>query len=176
MKHKCLVIYHSQYGASKAYAKACAQTLECQFVSLTKVKRTELDNTDYIIYFSGVYISKIRGLKKLFKTIQSYQFKRVDLCAVGLSDEHDNTLTHLHKHNAILQDITPLGFHYLPGDFDVSSMRLHHRILMRFLRFALSKNQNLSEAEAGLLKAIKEPVQGVDLKKIEPIIKPFITV
>ena len=176
MKQKSLVIYHSLYGASREYAEASALTLQCTAVSLAKVKRTDLDRVDYILYFSGVYISKIRGLKQLLKTIKNHRFKRIDVCAVGLSNEHENTHTHLQSHNPILQDITPLGFHYLPGNFDVSSMRLHHRILMRILRFTLSKNQNLTEEEAGLLKAIKQPTQGVNLNKIKPIIEPRISI
>ncbi|GEM_PF-3088721 len=170
MTENTLVLFMSKNGASKAYATEIAKRLNLEPIALKAVKKQDLSGCDTLIYCAGIYISKIKGLKKLKKLTEKHPVKTIHLFIAGLSDDSAETIAKLKKDNqADFPEPAP-SITYARGTFDVKKMGLPTRLMMRFLHRILSKKSDLNPEEKGLLEAIDTPVYAVDLTKTDALI------
>ncbi len=159
--NKTLVIHHSKYGSSKAYGEAIAKTLNATAQSFKSLKNKDLKNADTLIYVAGVYISSIRGLKKLNKKLTNTNINTY-IVGVGLGPKTTETLEKLKAHNekALAPHTNPL--YYFCGDFDVKTFSFLHRVMMKMLKKMLKNKADITEDEKYLLNAIENPVKQID--------------
>ena len=158
-----LIVYESGYGSTETYAKHIGKALSARTLPASKLKAADLNGIRTVVIGSNVRISKLPVLKRIKRHKALLRNKRVLFFAVGLTDSSDGIFDKLSSDNPDLESLNAEALYYYPGAFDVSTFKWRHRMLMKFLKFALSKNQNRSAEEDGLLNAIENPVDERDM-------------
>lgn len=59
-----IVIFHSQTGFARQYARWISEELSCPMVSLDEVRQSDVRKADLIIFGAGVRMSKIRNFSR----------------------------------------------------------------------------------------------------------------
>ena len=170
---KTIIIYGSQYGSTKRYAKQLAKITSIEDVSYTEVR--DLAGYNRIIYLGALYAGGVLGLKKTVGKLSHRQ--GLVVVTVGLADPTDDTNIATIRRNIKTQIPTEYydesrTFH-LRGAIDYSRLGLKHRMMMSLLHSKVAKlpeNQQNAETRA-LLATYGKQVDFVDLGSLEPIIK-----
>lgn len=82
-----IIIYASKYGSSKKYALELSKRTGIDAISYKDIKTFE--DFDTIIYFGGVYASKVRGLKETLKKFPIKLSQNLIVVTVGLTNPND---------------------------------------------------------------------------------------
>ena len=170
MTESTLIIYSSKNGASETYANEIARRLNLIARPLNRLKKRDLDGCETLIYCAGIYISKIRGLKKLRKLSQDAPCRNYHFFVAGLSEDNQATIEKLRLDNQEDLPSPVSSITYARGIFEVSKMGFFTRIMFRVLYRILAKKTDPSPEETGLMEAIKSPVYAIDLTKTESLI------
>ncbi len=169
---KTLVIYESRYGTAQAYAKTIADKLDAGIVSAKSLREDDLEDVKTVVIGGSIYISKLKVLKRLKRFEAILKDKRLFFFAVGLSDEaSDDVLEKIRNDNPALAMVKEENQYYFPGYFDVKTLNLRHRLLMKMLHAMLRKKEDRSAEEEGLLNAIENPVDYRDMSLVDPLVK-----
>ena len=91
-----IIIYASNYGATKDYANKLALELDANIINIKDVNPKYLDAYDLIVIGSGLYASGLNESKKILKILKMYKDsnKKFIIFTVGIADpENINTLT-----------------------------------------------------------------------------------
>mgnify|MGYP002152817445 CR=1 FL=1 len=108
-----LIIYHSTYGATKAYADYLGAALKATQVPYKALKQSDIDKADVIVIGSAVYIDSMKAMDALDK----YDFTRKSLYCFGVgitdpTEEYTETMKMKYFSN---KDLTCESFIMLSG-------------------------------------------------------------
>lgn len=173
---KQIIIYGSQYGSTKRYAKHLAEITGIDAIDYKEAKN--IDSYDRIIYLGALYAGGVTGLKKTVAKISPNQ--ELIVATVGLADPTDQT--NIENIRRSLKDQLPEHFHdekaffHLRGAINYSKLGIKHRIMMSMLHSKVSKmpEEKLNAEAKAMLATYGKQVDFVDfstLKPIEEIIK-----
>ena len=151
---KSLIIYGSQYGTTKCYAKKFAEITKIPLISYEDIK--DLTNYDLIIHFVGLYAGGVKGLKNTVKVLK--KDAKIIIVTVGLADVYDQeNIDNIRKSISkqvpqnILNNAT---IFHLRGGIDYKKLNLKHRTMMALL---YNKVKDLPEDKTtGEIKAMIE--------------------
>lgn len=168
---KILIIYRSQYGATKSYATYLADRVGAVVKSYKDVKKKDIIDANTIIFGGGVYISKLAILKTVKRFQPLLESKKLYLFAVGLTDTSFEAMPRIEAANS---DI--FGYHfkevfYFPGTFEVDKMNWFHRSMLHMINKMMAKKTNLTEDEKALYDAINHPQDKRDMQLLHPLIE-----
>ena len=168
---KTIIIYGSQYGSTKRYAKQLAEKTGITAVDYCDFKN--IGEYDRIIYLGALYAGGVLGLKKTVGKMSPSQ--ELVVVTVGLADPTDAANIASIRNNIKTQ--IPTGFYdenhifHLRGAIDYSRLGLKHRMMMSLLHSKVAKlpeNQQNAETRA-LLATYGKQVDFVDFNSLEPI-------
>lgn len=164
-----LVIYHSQYGATKSYVDALCKDTDIELVEAKKCTKHHILNHDRIVIAGSVQISKLKVLKMLSKYTQYLDGKDVYLLAVGLNEDIEEAIQDIKKHHDQLTEFQLKDIFYCPGKLNVDEMKWIHRKLFNFLSSALKKQKEISPSDQKFLSAIEHKVDYRNMSYLDPI-------
>ena len=170
---KTIIIYGSQYGSTKRYAKQLAEKTGIAAVDYCDIKN--IGEYDRIIYMGALYAGGVLGLKKTVGKMSPSQ--ELVVVTVGLADPTDAANIASIRNNIKTQ--IPTGFYdeshifHLRGAIDYSQLGLKHRMMMSLLHSKVAKlPENRQNAETrALLATYGKQVDFVDFNSLEPISK-----
>lgn len=165
---KTVVLYVSKYGHSKEYAELISKTLDCDIKAFNEFKKSEVEKYDNIIFGSGVYIGKI---KKMKKALQLFSKKPVILFACGGSPFVANYIEELKKNNFTKEQLEFHQFFYLPGGMDLSKVKGIMKFFMNMGRKMLEKKKDKTKDEEEFLKGFDNPTHLVEEKHIKELVE-----
>lgn len=140
---KAIVIYKSRYGFTKKYAHWIAQELGTELVEAGKIKTSDLQNYDVIIYGGGLYAGGVNGFSLITKSFQSIADKSLYLFTVGAADVSDEKNINSIR-RSLSKVLTPemeskMNIFHFRGGIDYPRLSLIHRIMMSMMVKAVRK-------------------------------------
>ena len=168
---KTLILYGSQYGATKRYAEKLAELTGLPAVSYEKAP--DLAGCEQIVYLGGLYAGGVKGLKQAVKKFPAGV--RLILVTVGLADVQDEQNVENIRRSVRRQ--LPAGllqntvlFH-LRGGIDYGRLNLTHRTMMTLLYNRARKlppEQQNAETKA-MIETFGRQVDFVDFASLGPV-------
>lgn len=125
---KILIIYNSKYGSSKKYAFILGKKLNGDIIDFKNISKKILGKYELIIFNSGIYEEKIRGLKKFFSYSDYFKGKRIIICATGIERRSSKKYRDVKEKNEKLCSIE--DFFYLMGSYTFKSLRIIDKLKM----------------------------------------------
>lgn len=170
-----LVIYKSNYGATKQYAEWIAGDLSCDIKELSKTTSDDLDKYDTVIIGGGVYAGGINGSKFIENNAEILKDKNVVLFICCISDpDNEKNLAKLKsdtKEHIPPEVLKNAKVYYVRGMMDVNNMSFIHKSMMKMLKNMLTKKEDKTEEDKELLANFDKKVDFVDKKYIEKLIE-----
>ena len=168
---KTLIIYGSQYGSTKRYAKRLAEITGIEAVDYKEAK--DINDYDKIIYFGALYAGGVTGLKKTVSKIIPNQ--ELVIVTIGLADPTDSENVKSIR-NSIKSQI-PSEFYdeskiyHLRGAIDYTQLGLKHKVMMSLLHSKVSKmpESELNAEAKAMLETYGQKVDFVDFTTLEQI-------
>ncbi|MFR0832068.1 MAG: flavodoxin domain-containing protein [Thomasclavelia sp.] len=167
------IIYGSQYGTTKCYAKKLAEITKIPIISYEDIK--DLTNYNLIIHFGGLYAGGVKGLKNTVKALK--KDVKIIIVTVGLADVYDqenidNIRRSISKQvpQNILSNAT---IFHLRGGIDYKKLNLKHRTMMALLYNKvkhLPENKKTAEIKA-MIETYNQKVYFIDYDALNQIIK-----
>lgn len=170
-----IVIYGSQYGTAKKYAKELADRISADLHSYDETDN--INKYDTIVYIGALYAGGVIGMKKTFKNITDCENKRIIIATVGLADPEDQENTDHIKAGMKNQLPGPVfdtaTIMHLRGGINYSVLNLKHKTMMNLL---YKKAKNLPEEKKtaevkAMIDTYNKEVDFVDLEKLNSIIE-----
>lgn len=163
------VAYGSVYGHAQNYAQSFAESF-----GLTAQPYKELgplNGRDSIVYFGALYAGGVKGLTSLKGTAKWFI-----LVTVGLANPKDpENIKSIHR--SIEASRQKLDFEIskiflLRGGIDYSHLRIHHKVLMKFLYLKIKKIpvEKQSEEVKTMIQTYGSQVNFLDLATLDPVI------
>lgn len=170
------VIYQSKYGFTKTYAKWIADDLGANLLVADKVKPTDLQQYDTIIYGGGLYAGGVNGIALLTKNAQSIKDKTIYLFTVGVADVTDKE--NIAAIRTRLEQALPapvrdtIHIYHLRGGMYYSKMSFIHRTMMNMmLKMLRRKPESEMRAEDKMMiEAYGQDIDFTDRRAIAPLV------
>ncbi|MCT4631999.1 MAG: flavodoxin domain-containing protein [Firmicutes bacterium] len=167
---KTIMVYKSNSGYVKKYADMISSELKCDIREGSKVSLDQLKNYDIIIFGGGLYAVGINGIKLLKNNIDSLVDKKIVVFASGASPFREEVYDEVINKNFTLEQQELIKFFYLRGGFDFKKLKLRHKVVMKGMKMHLSKKDELTEDEAGMLAAFDKPVDFTSKENAQELI------
>lgn len=181
-----IVLYSSNYGATRRYASWIAKSLtskgfNCEARALTEINSGDLDGHDVVIYGGGLYMGKLNGVKKLVKLAGVLRGKKLVIFTVGVTDPstcNNRELTSAEARILFPADIQEnMKFFPLRGALDFSKLKFSHRFVLKSLVKALAKQPASDGPDAPnsiISRAYSSPVNFVEKGSIKELVNSLV--
>ncbi len=148
-----IVIYKTKYGSTKTYAEWIAEDLSCEIAEAGKVKASDLEKYDTIIYGGGLYAEVINGVNLITKNFDTLSGKKLVVYSTGLTppdcrDYYDKLVVEKNFKPEMLERIKIFNF---PGKMILSELSLPHRAALKTLKKIMSAKENPTDMEKMLI-------------------------
>lgn len=163
-----IVIYRSKYGHVKRYAEMIAKELNCNFVDIKGIKKSEMLQYDKVIFGTGVYMGKMR---KLGKMKQIFSNKPIIFYACGGNNNIEHEIDVIKESNFTKEELEFHKFFYLPGGMDISMVKGPMKLMFKFIAKVLEKKKDKTHDEEEFLRGLKHPEDLVDKKHITNLLE-----
>ena len=169
---KTLVIYTSQTGFTKKYAKWMAESMNADLFDVKDVQKKEnsfFDEYDAIVYAGWFMAEKIAKVNWFLDKAQNWKDKQLAVVGVGGSpNEEQAAKTETSKVLTEEQSKYIKAF-YCQGGFNYEKMSLPSRLMMKAYANSLKKSKNEKTREMGNL--VDHSFDMSDRKFIEPVVE-----
>jgi len=170
------VIYKSHYGFTKIYAKWLAKDLSADLLQADRVKPTDLQQYQTIVYGGGLYAGGVNGITLLTKNFELIKDKSLYLFTVGAADVTDpENLKNIRS--ALEKKLSPaihekLHIYHLRGGMRYSKMSIVHRTMMNMMVKILRKkpDSELNEENKIMLRTFGQDIDFTDRASIAPLL------
>ncbi len=169
-----IIVYGSEYGATKRYAEALSEKTGIKAFSYTQINSLSSYNT--IIYLGGLYAGGVLGLAKTVKRFSINPNQTLIIVTVGLADPKVQTNANNIRY-AISKQIPQAVYDsaqifHIRGGIDYQKLHFSHKAMMKLLYEKLKKlppEQRDEEARA-LIATYNQKVDFVNFESLEEII------
>jgi flavodoxin len=174
---KALIIYFSPYGTTKEYAEWIAEALNGDIYSINNLNQSILKNYDIIIFGSGLYAGKIKGIDIILKNYETLKNKKLIIFTCGLADyskiEHINAIYSRLKNELSEKIIENVKIFYLRGGINYKKLKLKHKIMMWIMKKMILKNgkEKLSEENKEFIETYGKKVYYMDKNSIKELLE-----
>ena len=131
-------------------------------------KKKEVDQYDHIIFGTGVYMGK---MKKLKRAKRLFRDKSVTIFACGGNNNVEQDIAKIKSDNFTKEELAFHRFFYLPGGIDRTKLSFFTKILFGFIEKTLDKKADRTRDEDEFLHWLKHPDDFVDEKHIASLVK-----
>lgn len=167
---KTLVFYKSKCGFVRNYAEWIAEELNADIFDAKKISFKKLLEYDTIIYGGGVYAAGINGINFIKANAGELKDKNIIVFASGASPERNEIIEDVRDKNFNMDEQECIKFFYMRGGFDYNRLGFFDKILMNALKSKLSKKEELTSDEAGMLSAYDNPVDFTRKQNTEALV------
>ncbi len=169
---KSIIIYGSQYGTTRFYAKKLSELTGIKLISYDE--KANISGCKLVIYLGGLYAGGVKGLKRAKKYFP--ESAKLILITVGLADPADSE--NVKNIRASLQKQLPENIYknvrifHLRGGIDYKQLTFKHKTMMKLLYNSV-KNTPLEKMTAetkAMIDTYDKKVNFVDEKTLKPIV------
>lgn len=170
---KTLVIYTSQTGFTKRYAKWISEELDADIYELKDVKKKTNDffeTYEAIIYAGWCMAGMVVKVKWFFEKSACWNNKKLSIVAVGASP-NDNPEVEEFLNNVLTVEQRPLiKAFYCQGGINYDRMNFTSRTAMKMFANSLKKNKNSSLEDKKKGEMISKSYDISDKRFIAPVV------
>lgn len=168
---KTAVIYHSQTGFTKRYARWIAQAAGADCFPLSEAKKKDLSAYGTIVFGGWACAGGISKLGWFKKNMDTWMGKKlIVFCVGGSPSDNPDIIPALEKNFSELE-LGRVNVFYCPGGFNYEKMSAPSKLMMKmFIKVLKAKKDKTAEEEA-MVKMISSSYDIADKKYIEPILK-----
>lgn len=163
-----LVVYESKNGHTRQYAQWIASEFSTIALPLSELKPVDWKQSDVIVFGGGIYMGKIRGLKKVLRLSKD---RPLVLFASGANQGTDADLAYVKSRNLSATLQSKLPFFFLPSDMDLDNTKGLLKWVMTKVVAAIEKKTDKTEADHRFLTMMKPPTSRMDPSQIQPLVR-----
>lgn len=163
-----IVIYKSNTGFTEIYALWIAEELNCDVISLEKIKCSQLNQYSMVIFGGGIHAGSINGMRFLKNNLASMSNAKLIVFATGATPAIPEEIERFRKVN-IPPDID-IAFFYFQSGMNYSRMHGSDKLMMGMLKAFLKMKRTKSDVERGAADAIQHSYDCSDRNQITPLI------
>lgn len=168
---KSIVIYKSNSGFTKKYAKWIQEDLDCDVVDYSHVSKLKLDNYDVIIYGSRIHAGKLDGIKKMIKILEHNHHSKFIVFATGGTPNADTEIIKTIWENSLSEeDLLSIPHFYMQSGLNYELMSSGDRLLMKELNTVFVKMKDQNKEEQGYKDVIKDFYDISSKEYIQPLL------
>ena len=171
-----IIIYASNYGATKDYANKLALELDANIINIKDVNPKYLDAYDLIVIGSGLYASGLNESKKILKILKMYKDsnKKFIIFTVGIADpENINTVKAINKLMVMAypsEVCAEYKLFNLRGALNYKKLNMKHRAMMFMLKLMLKHKKEKTPEDEYILNTYGTQINFVNYETLNPII------
>lgn len=166
---KTIVIYNSQTGFTKKYARWIAEKANAECIDYNKVKNMDLDSYDAIVFGGWAVAGSISKLKWFKKNISRWSDKKLVVFCVGASPIENPEIELTLPKNFSEEELKLVRWFYCPGGLDYEKMPATSKTMMKMFVNVLKAKKNKTEDDMAQIRMMSASYDISDIKYIEPI-------
>ena len=166
-----VVIYHSQTGFTKRYARWIAEAAGADCFELSAAKKKDLTSYEAIIFGSWACAGGISKISWFKSNIDRWAGKKLIVFCVGGSPIDNPEVDQALKQN--FKELSPekVSVFYCPGGFNYEKMSASSKLMMKMFIKMLKAKKDKTEADREMIKMISKSYDISDKKYIEPVLE-----
>ena len=168
---KTIVIYNSQTGFTKRYARWIAEAAGADCLELSAAKRRSLESYDAIVFGGWACAGSIKKLGWFKENIEKWADKKLIAFCVGASPIDNPEVEQSLKQNFKEPELKKVNIFYCPGGLNYEKMPASSRLMMKMFIKMLKAKKDKTEAEREMIKMISASYDISDKKYIEPVME-----
>lgn len=168
---KTIVIYSSQTGFTKRYARWIAEAAGADCLELSEAKRKNMEPYEAIVYGGWACAGSISKLNWLKGNIEKWADKKLIVFCVGGSPIDNPEIEQALKQNFNESQWKKVEVFYCPGGFCYEKMSVSSKLMMKMFLKVLKAKKDKTEAEQEMIKMISASYDISDKKYIAPILE-----
>ena len=168
---KAIVIYNSQTGFTKRYARWIAEAAGADCLELSEAKRKNMAAYEAIVFGGWACAGSISKLGWFKNNIDQWTDKKLIAFCVGGSPIDNPEIGPALKQNFKESELEKVSVFYCPGGFNYEKMSTPSKLMMKMFIKTLKAKKNKTEEEQEMIKMISTSYDISDKKYIEPILK-----
>lgn len=168
---KTIVIYNSQTGFTKRYAKWIAEEAGADCLELSEAKKKNLTAYETIIFGSWACAGSISKLGWFKSNMNQWTDKKLIVFCVGGSPLENPEVEPALKKNFNETELKKVSVFYCPGGFHYDKMSGPSKLMMKVFIKTLKAKKDKTEEEKEMVKMISTSYDIADKKYIEPILQ-----
>ena len=168
---KTIVIYNSQTGFTKRYARWIAEAAGADCLELSAAKRRSLESYDAIVFGGWACAGSIKKLGWFKENIEKWADKKLIAFCVGASPIDNPEVEQSLKQNFKEPELKKVNIFYCPGGLNYEKMPASSRLMMKMFIKMLKAKKDKTEAEREMIKMISASYDISDKKYVEPILQ-----
>lgn len=168
---KTIVIYNSQTGFTKRYARWIAEETKADCLAFSEAKKKNLDAYEAIIFGGWACAGGISKLKWFKNNLDKWNGKKLIVFCVGGSPMDSPDVEPALKRNFNDSEHKKVNVFYCPGGFNYEKMSASSKLMMKFFLKTLKAKKNKTKEEEEMIKMISSSYDISDKKYIEPILE-----
>lgn len=169
---KAIVIYNSQTGFTKQYAKWISESAACECVEFAQGAKMDLSAYDTIIFGSWCMAGSLVKLNWLKEKLAGFnkEGKKVIVFAVGASPIENPELPAAMDKLFTAEEKTMVKMFYCPGGINYENMKPFSKFGMKMFSKALLNKKDATQDERQMGEMISKNYSLIDKKYIEPVL------
>ena len=168
---KTIVIYNSQTGFTKRYARWIAEAAGADCLELSAAKRRSLESYDAIVFGGWACAGSIKKLGWFKENIEKWADKKLIAFCVGASPIDNPEVEQSLKQNFKEPELKKVNIFYCPGGLNYEKMPASSKLMMKMFIKMLKAKKDKTEAEREMIKMISASYDISDKKYIEPVME-----
>lgn len=168
---KTSIIYNSQTGFTKRYAKWIAKSAGADCIELSVAKKKDLTSYDAIIFGSWACAGSISKISWFKGNIDRWADKKLIVFCVGGSPIDNPEIEIAFKQIFNESERKKVKIFYCPGGFNYEKMSVPSKLMMKMFVKTLKAKKDKTKEEQVMLKMISSSYDISDKKYIEPILQ-----
>jgi len=168
---KTIIIYNSQTGFTKRYAKWIAEAAGADCLELSVAKKKDFAAYEAIIFGGWACAGGISKISWFKKNIDKWADKKLIAFCVGGSPIDNPEIDIALKQNFNESERKKVKIFYCPGGFNYEEMSTSSKFMMKMFIKMLKAKKDKTEAEHMMIKMISSSYDISDKKYIEPILQ-----
>lgn len=168
---KTAIIYNSQTGFTKRYAKWIAKSVGADCIELSVAKKKDLTSYDAIIFGSWACAGSISKISWFKSNIDRWADKKLIVFCVGGSPIDNPEIEIAFKQIFNESERKKVKIFYCPGGFSYEKMSVPSKLMMKMFVKTLKAKKDKTKEEQVMLKMISSSYDISDKKYIEPILQ-----
>ena len=168
---KTAVIYNSQTGFTKRYAKWIAEESKADCFELNEAKKKNFDGYDAIIFGGWACAGGISKLSWFKERLSGWKGKKLITFCVGGSPMDSPHVDPLLEKAFTEEEHKQVRIFYCPGGFNYEKMSVSSRLMMKMYAKMLKSKKNKTEDDEAMIKMLSHSNDMSDRKYIVPIIE-----
>lgn len=168
---KTAVIYNSQTGFTKKYAKWISEAADADCFELEATKKYNFDAYDAILFGGWACAGRISKLSWFKSNMDRWSGKILVVFCTGGSPAGSPEIKAFIANNFSEAERERVSVFYCPGGFDYDKMSAGSKLMMKLFQKMLGAKEEKTEADVEMLKMISHSYDLSDKSYIEPILK-----